>query len=50
MLIGAYYSFIILAQSLETRPHLYPHLILWVPNLVFLVTGVWLLRRAERAA
>ncbi len=47
-LVAVYYSFFILAQALDTRPQLYPHLLFWIPNLGFLAAGVWLLRRAER--
>jgi lipopolysaccharide export LptBFGC system permease protein LptF len=50
LLLLVYYSFIIVAQSLDTKPHLYPQYLLWIPNLLFQVVGVFLIRRADGRA
>ena len=50
LLLLLYYSFIIVAQSLDTKPHWYPQYLLWIPNLLFQVTGVCLIRRADGRA
>ena len=35
VLVLLYYSFVILGQALETKPHLYPHYVVWTPGVPF---------------
>ena len=48
LLVAFYYSFILIGQALDTRPEYAPHLIVWLPNLLFQAVGAFLLWRANK--
>jgi len=48
LLVLVYYGVTMLGISLDQQPQWFPHLILWLPNLICQTLGVWLLWRANR--
>lgn len=44
----AYIAFIILGDTLNDQPNSMPHLIMWLPNVIFLSVGGWLFFRLNR--
>lgn len=46
LLVGiTYFLLMTIAEMMRVKEHLYPHLLVWVPNLVFLGLGFYLFRR-----
>ena len=43
-----YYGIQVFAQSLEGKQGAYLHLLIWMPNFVFIGLGCWLFRRSNR--
>lgn len=43
-----YYSFMILGEALQMRDKLNPHLLVWIPNVLFQTLGIALIWRANR--
>lgn len=49
LVIGVFYFlFIIIADTLRANAKLHPELLVWLPNLLFLVLGIWMFRRLSR--
>jgi len=48
LLVVAYYIMATAISWLDKRPDLHPEILIWLPNIVFIIAGVWLLRRVER--
>jgi lipopolysaccharide export system permease protein len=44
----AYFLFIIVADTVRENPAAYPHLLMWLPNVLFMGLGVVLLRRMAK--
>lgn len=47
-LVAVYYTFLLVGQSLSSHVEYAPHLLMWVPNLIFEAFGAVLLWRANR--
>jgi lipopolysaccharide export system permease protein len=43
-----YFLFIIIADTLRENPKLHPELLVWFPNVLFIVLGAWLFQRLRR--
>ena len=44
-----YYFLTVMVNWLDRMPEYRPDLLFWLPNLMFLMIGLWLFRRLERS-
>ncbi len=42
-----YFFFVVLAEMLRNDPAYYPYLLLWIPNVLFIGIGAWMLLRLD---
>jgi len=42
-----YFFFVVLAEMVRNDPGAFPYLLLWVPNILFIGIGSWLLLRLD---
>jgi lipopolysaccharide export LptBFGC system permease protein LptF len=43
-----FYVFVILADSLKTRPQMHPEMLVWIPNVTYQLAGLWALSRLAK--
>lgn len=43
-----YYGMIILVTWFDEMPNLRPDILIWIPNIVFIILGLYLLKKANR--
>lgn len=43
-----YFLFIIIADTFRDDPEAYPHLLMWLPNIIFVALGLFLFRRLSK--
>lgn len=43
-----YYTLLTMAQMMQEKEEMYPHLLVWIPNILFLGLGVWMFWRLSR--
>ena len=48
MVAFVYFFFIIVADTVRTKPALHPELLIWSPNVIFIGLGAWLFFRLSR--
>ncbi len=48
LLAVAYYFLVLFAEGLKRSPHLFPELVVWLPNLVFQAFGAYLLWKQQK--
>lgn len=48
MVAVAYFLFVIIADTLRGNPKVHPELLIWIPNILFIVLGAFLFRRLAR--
>ncbi len=44
----SYFLFVIVADTLRNNPGVHPELLVWFPNVLFLLLGAWMFRRLAR--
>jgi len=44
----AYFLFVIIANTLRGNPKVHPELLIWVPNVLFIILGLFLFRRLAK--
>jgi lipopolysaccharide export system permease protein len=48
LLFFLYYLFIILGKGLDEKPQFHPELLMWLPNVLLVAIGIYLLRRISK--